>query len=114
MPLTDADIQKIWGYRNTKVENDDAYAILRAARDASTKTTALDKKLSGVVIDARDGVLGNRAITAQIAGLQVAVEALATGRGLDPKAITAAVDAGVKSALARVETTVTVKPEGGR
>jgi len=101
------------------------------ARDSVREGRARDKKIDGVVIDARDsalgarrlpgitidardGVLGNRQILAELAGVKVALSALATGQGLDPKAITAAVDAGVASALARVETTVTVKPEGGK
>lgn len=80
------------------------------ARDAALGA----RRLPGITIDARDGVLGNRQILAELAGVKVALNALATGKGLDPKVITAAVDAGVASALARVETTVTVKPEGGR
>lgn len=84
--------------------------IVIDARDAANGA----KALPGITIDARDSVLGNREIIAQVAGLKVALDTLAAGQGLDPAAVTAAVDAGVSSALARIETTVSVKPEASK
>lgn len=84
--------------------------IVIDARDAANGA----KALPGITIDARDSVLGNREIIAQVAGLKVALDTLAAGQGLDPEAVTAAVDAGVSSALSRIETTVSVKPEASK
>lgn len=98
------------GVREGRARDKKIDGVVIDARDSALGA----RRLPGITIDARDGVLGNRQILAEVAGLRVAVAALASKAGLDPKAITAAVDAGVTSALARVETTVTVKPEGGR
>jgi hypothetical protein len=59
------------------------------------------------IADTKTGVIAQ---AAEIAGLRAAVAALAAGRGVDPGQIQEAVEAGVASALARVEVVVGPDP----
>lgn len=49
MPLTDADIQKIWAYKNAEVEDDDIYAVTRAARDGTITTNEIYRLLTSEI-----------------------------------------------------------------
>ena len=57
--------------------------------------------------DTADGTTAALSTAAQVAALTAAVQALATGHGVDPAAITAAAQAGARQALADLRFTVT-------
>jgi hypothetical protein len=95
-----------WGYKNAKLERDDAYALLRAARTGSVKAAA-----------------SAAATNAQIAGLVGALKAVANGEKFDEAkllaGIQAAAKAGAKEGSAEAlgegvdfDATVTVKKAG--
>lgn len=94
MPLTDADIQKIWAYKNAEVEDDDIYAVTRAARDGTITTNEI-----------------YRLLTSEIAAAIARTEAAASAAKENTKPITrGGVEVSLRQEIANIGTAVAGLP----
>lgn len=66
MPLTDADVQKIWAYKNADVENADIYAVIRAARDG----TVTSQQILDLLTPGKSGVKPEGDILARLGRIE--------------------------------------------
>ena len=89
MPLTPADITNIWG------------AEIGSGDNRRSMATAISRTESNSV-----------AALARVTALEAVVKELGKGQGIDPDAITKAVEAAVRDAIEGIDVTVRTQPTG--